>query len=133
MARVTVRHNIGRLAADMADIPARASVDMRATVHEAGRIGNGLAKDFARESSGTHARKYPGTFSSEMHKTFRGFGSQIFAAEYGPRATGQGLLAPILENGSRNNSPHFNLTRSADIIGPALAGEVRRLPDRWFW
>jgi hypothetical protein len=133
MAGVTVHHNIGQLAADMADIPVRASVDMRETVRDGIRLGNSLAKDFARESSGRHARKYPGTFSSEMHKTFRGFGAQIFSGEYGPAARGQGLLAPILENGSRNNKPHFNLTRSADMIGPAFAGEVRRLPDRWFW
>lgn len=133
MAQVTVRHSIGRLAADMADIPARATVDMYEKTREAGRLGNSLAKDYARESSGRHARKYPGTFSAEMKQTFRGFGSQIFVTEYGPRATGQGLLAPILENGSRNNKPHFNLLRSADQIGPAFAREVGELPNRWFW
>lgn len=133
MAGVRVTHHIDRLAADMADIPARASMDMRETVREGIKVGNSLAKDFARETSGRHARKYPGTFSAEMGKTFRGFGAQVFSGEYGPAARGQGLLAPILENGSRNNPPHFNLARSADMVGPALAGEVRRLPDRWFW
>ena len=38
MARIRVTHGIGRLAADMANIPARARVDMRATVHRIERL-----------------------------------------------------------------------------------------------
>jgi hypothetical protein len=133
MARVLVRHGIDDLASDLAEIPARAVAEMRGIVREGAQVGNSLAKDFARESSGTHARKYPGTFSAEMLSGFVGFGSRVIQAEYGPRATGQGLLAPILENGSRHNKPHFNLARSADIIGPALLGEVDRAVERWFW
>lgn len=133
MAGVRVHHSIGRLAADMADIPPRAAKDMRETVRDGIRVGNSLAKDFARDTSGRHAKKYPGTFTSSMNRTLVFGGVNVFSGEYGPQARGQGLLAPILENGSRNSPPHFNLARSADMIGPAFAGEVRRLPDRWFW
>jgi hypothetical protein len=133
MTGVRVTHGIGRLAADMASIPPRAVKDMRATVREGIKVGNSLAKDFARQSSGTHARLYPREFTTSMNRALTFGGVNIFSGEYGPEARGQGLLAPILENGSRNNKPHFNLTRSADMTGPAFAGEVRRLPDKWFW
>lgn len=133
MAGVRVSHSLDRLAADMAKIPAKARVDMRATVREGIKVGNTLAKDFAKQSSGTHARLYPGKFTAAMIPSLFGVGSRVIAGEYGPESIGQGLLAPLLENGSRNNKPHLNLARSADVIGPSFAGEVRRLPDRWFW
>lgn len=133
MAGVRVTHHTDRLAADMAKIPAKARVDMRATVREAGKVGNTLAKDFAKRSSGKHAKLYAREFTSAMIPSLFGVGSRVISVQYGPEARGQGLLAPILENGSRNNKPHLNLARSADVIGPAFAGEVRRLPDRWFW
>lgn len=133
MAGVRVTHHIDRLAADMADIPPRAKRDMRKTVHQGIRLGNQLAKDFAKVTSRRHAKQYPGTFTSEMLGTVSFGGVNGYAGEYGPEHRGQGELAPILENGSRNNPPHFNLVRSADMIGPAFAGEVRRLPDSWFW
>lgn len=132
MAAVRVRHDIGRLAADMADIPARARVDMRATVREGIKVGNSLARDFAARSEGAHGKHYHKAFTTEMRPTFEGFGSVIFSGEYGPDiARPQGGMS--FEFGSRNQKPHLDLARSADTIGPAFAGEVSRLPDRWFW
>jgi hypothetical protein len=37
------------------------------------------------------------------------------------------------EGGSRNQPPHNDLAKSADIMGPKLELKVNLLPDRWFW
>ena len=136
MNDIRVTHTLRDFEDDQRDIAKRAGVDMRACVLEGIRAGNELAKDFARTKNGpkSHSRKYPGTFSAEMNPTFHGFGTSIYSGQYGPRPSGQGLLAPILENGSRSgNAPQMNLAKSADAIGPSFAQEVRGLPDRWFW
>lgn len=134
--KVTVHHTLRDFADDQKDVAKRADVDMRNTVRDGARAGNEIAKAYAREKngSGSHSRKYPGTFSSEMTGSFRGFGASVYSAEYGPRHAGQGMLAPILENGSRSgNAAQMNLARSADRIGPSFAQEVRALPSKWFW
>lgn len=132
MAQVRVTHHIGRLAADMANIPPRARLDMRATVRDGIRAGNTLAKDFAKRSAGRHGKHYSKAFTTEMRPTFHGFGTTILSGEYGPDiARPQGGMS--FERGSRNQKPHLDLARSADIIGGSFAQEVRRLPDRWFW
>lgn len=129
--RITARHSIGDLAADLAEIPARARADMRSTVRDGLKAGNLLAKDFARDSSGTHGKLYPKAFTTEMH-TGRGLFGNTISGEYGPDAARpQGGMS--FEFGSRNQKPHLDLARSADIIGPSFAQEVRRLPDQWFW
>lgn len=125
-------HNIDDLANDLARIRPKAKADLEQAVKDGIRVGNTVAKDNARRSSGTHARKYPGKFSHEMHRG-KGLFGNVTSGEYGPRAEGQGLLANILENGSRNNPPHLDLARSADLIGPAFAAEVRAKSQDWFW
>ena len=105
---------------------------MRAKVNEGARAGNTLAKDFARESAGKHGRHYYKAFTWEPTKTFHGFGASVYAAEYGPQIDRpQGGMS--FERGSRNQPPHLDLARSADIIGPSFAQEVRGLLDDWFW
>jgi hypothetical protein len=132
MAGVRVHHSIDRLAADMADIPVRARVDMRATVRNGLRVGNSLAKDFAKKSAGKHGKHYHKAFTTEMYGVVSFAGVNGIAGEYGPDAARpQGDMS--FERGSRNQKPHLDLARSADFIAPAFAGEVRRLPDRWFW
>lgn len=131
MAGVRVEHSIGRLAADMADIPARARVDMRAAVREGIRVGNTVAKDFAKRSAGSHGKHYPNAFTAEMN-TGGGLFGNVISGEYGPDiAMPQGGMS--FEFGSRNQKPHLDLARSADLVGPAFAQEVGRLPDGWFW
>jgi hypothetical protein len=130
--KIRVDHDIDDLANDLAGIVPRAIRDLRSTVRQAAIVGNTVAKDNARRTAGKHAKLYPRTFSWEM-ATFYGFGGGEIVAEYGPEAHGQGLLASYLEHGTRNNPPHNDLAKSADLMGPALQGEVRRLPDRWFW
>ena len=133
MSTVRVRHTVGDLAADLRHIATTCHDDMVDVVKDGIRVGNEVAKDYARESSGRVARKYPGTFSAAMNRGYRGKDVSVIEGEYGPRAAGQGELASVLEGGSRNNPPHNDLAKSADLIGPAFQGEVHRLPDRWFW
>lgn len=128
--QVHVTGSLADLAADCAGIVRRVPGDLRKTVRNGAKVGNVVARDFARVSSRQHAKLYPQKFSSEM--TLNGlFG--LYAAEYGPTTGGQGNLAPILENGSVNNPAHNNLARSADLMGPALLGEVHKLTGEWFW
>lgn len=134
--RISVRHTLRDFEDDQKTVAKRAHHDMRATVADGIKAGNDLAKDSARLNNGrkSHSRKYPSSFTSRMGAAFHGFGVSIYSGEYGPLPAGQGLLAPILENGSRNgNRPQQNLARSADRMGPSFAAEVSRLPDQWFW
>lgn len=134
--KVTVTHTLRDFEDDQKSVARRAERDMRACVRDGARAGNEIAKAYAREKNppGSHSWKYPGTFAAGAVYGFRGFGASAYSAEYGPLARGQGILAPILENGARAaNAPQMNLARSADRIGPSFAQEVRALPSRWFW
>lgn len=127
-----VTHGIGDLAADMAAIARRAPGDLRGAVRTGSRLGNQLAKENAIRTAGKHGRRYPAAFSAEMRPTFALFGSLIYSAEYGPTIDkAQGAMS--FEAGSRNQKPHRDLAKSADIIGPALSRETLDLVDRWFW
>lgn len=124
-------HDTGDLANDLADITRKARSDMVRTVREAGKVGNTVARDNARRTAGKHGKLYPRAFSWEMRSSLFG-GAGVIAVEYGPdRGKRQGNME--FEFGSRNSPPHLDLARSADLMGPVLAGEVSRLPDKWFW
>lgn len=131
MARIRVIHGIDDLASDMAKIPPMAAKDMKATVRQAAIVGNTLARDNARRSAGAHGKHYPKAFTWETGSFF-GFGGGAFTAEYGPEI-GRPQGGMSFEFGSRNQKPHLDLARSADIMGGSLAQEVRGLPDKWFW
>ncbi len=127
--RVRVHHDIDDLANDLATISARVRPDMVRVVREGIRAGNVVARDFARVSSGRHGKHYPKAFTSEMI-LFGALG--LIAGEYGPEENRpQGGMS--FEHGSRNQKPHLDLARSADLIGPSFAGEVRGKIDDWFW
>lgn len=139
MARVHVAHSIGDLVGDLRTIRRQVRPDGRKAVLSALRLGNKTAQGLARVKNDpdSHSRLYPGTFSAAMHGGAFGGGSlfgNVISGEYGPRPRGQGLLAPILENGSRSgNAPQQNLARSADRAGEALQQNVRTTARSWFW
>lgn len=118
-------HGIDDLADDLRAIRVQAKADLPDIVRETAREGNEDAKAHARVTSRKHARKYPGTFSAER------IGPTAY--EYGPRAEGQGLLAPILEGGSVNNPPHLDLAQSADKLPNRVEIRLSFLMDRLFW
>lgn len=131
MSSVRVSHDIGGLERDLATIARRVGPDMRATVRRATIAGNDVARSNARRTAGAHGKLYPKAFSWDTGSA-HGFGGAAYIGEYGPDAARpQGNMS--FEGGSRNQRPHNDLAKSADLMGPALAGEVRRLPDKWFW
>lgn len=131
MIRVTVHHDLDDLQRDMVDIAKRAPRDMRDHVREATKVGNTVAKDYARASAGRHGKHYHRAFTTDL-TSFYGFGGGSIVGEYGPDpARPQGGMS--FEGGSRNQPAHNDLAKSADRIAPAFYGGVRALPGRWFW
>lgn len=133
MTGIRVTTTTGDLESDLRKIATQAPRDMRSTVRDGIKAGNELAKEFAKASAGAHGVHYPKAFSTEMHGGLSAFsGAGLISGEYGPDPEmPQGDMS--FEHGSRNQKPHLDLARSADIIGPSFAQEVSRLPDRWFW
>lgn len=137
--RLSVEHRIGDLTNDLTWIGRNAQADMTGVVRNGIRIGNTVAKDNAKRSAGAHGgvskkgvRPYVRAFGYEMHGIRGGFGVYLISGEYGPDASKpQGNMD--FERGSRNQPPHGDLARSADLMGPALQREVHELPDKWFW
>lgn len=130
---VKVFHTLGDLEDDLRTMSREAPVVLKAVVRKNAREGNALAKGYAKVSSGKHAKKYPGTFTVGPVESFSGFGGSNITCEYGPAPRGQGLLGPILENGSRNNPAHLNLARSADVIAWTFGPNVLHAAHSLFW
>lgn len=130
--RIVVINTLDDLADDTRAIAVGARKDMVGVVRDGIRVGNTVARDFARRSAGSHGKHYPRAFSYEMHGIVEFGGVAGISGEYGPDiAKPQGGMS--FEGGSVNQPPHRDLAKSADLIGPSFAQEVRRLPDRWFW
>lgn len=130
--QVVVTHTIRDLANDLAGMPVECAKGLAGVVREAGIVGNTVARDNARRSSGKHGKLYPRSFSASTPRAKFVFGVGHYSTEYGPDASKkQGNMS--FEWGSRNQPPHLDLNRSADLMGPALHGEVRRVLDRLFW
>lgn len=133
MSRISVTHGIGDLAADLRTIARKAPGELSGVVRSNIRAGNGLAKGYAKQSAGRHGKLYHRAFSAEM-RSVAGFsgGVSIYSGEYGPdSAMPQGGMS--FEGGSRNQPPHNDLAKSADITGPAFAHDVGRKADSLFW
>lgn len=132
MASIRVLHGIDDLASDMAGIARGARRDMVKVVREGIKVGASVARDNAKRTAGKHGKHYPRSITSEMYGVVEFGGAAGIAGEYGPDSSKpQGGMS--FEFGSRNQPPHLDLARSADTIAPAFLGEVRRLPDGWFW
>ena len=126
--RVIVLHTIDDLADDLRAIAVRAPKDMRAVVREGIKVGESLAKDNAKAAGGPHGKRYYKRISSEMHGNVTFGGVTGISGEWGPHDGGTPVGA-----GWRHNGPNMDLEKSADVVAPAFVGEVRRLPDKWFW
>lgn len=122
--RIRVTHDIDDLAADLRTIAAEAKPTMARVVREEARLGNELARGFAKQSAGAHGKHYPNAFSVERVAPL--------AYEYGPDASKpQGGMS--FEHGSRNQKPHLDLNRSADIIATRFGGAVLNDVGDLFW
>ena len=135
MSSIRVRHaGVTRLAADMKHIvTVEAPRDMVATVRESVSYGTKLARANAKRTAGKHGKWYPSSITADQ-RTGRGagFGVLLYSGEYGPDpARRQGGMS--FENGSRNQPPHHDMAKSADVVGPMFASKVAKQPDGWFW
>lgn len=131
--RVHVEHSIGELAADCAKVPVDLYREGARVVKEGARVGGNVARDNARRTVGKHGKHYPSAITWDRSaRAFVGFGGGSIQAEYGPDpARRQGGMS--FEFGSRNQPPHLDLAKSADLIGPAFAREVSEMVDGLFW
>lgn len=121
---IHVTHSLGDLEADLRTIATTAPLRMRDVVRDNLRNGNRIARANAKRSAGAHGKHYHKAFSTEMTGPTTG--------EYGPdSAMPQGGMS--FERGSRNQPPHLDLARSADIIGPAFSKGVQDMLDHLFW
>ena len=132
MPRLVVTHTLEDLDRDLRAMPAKAAKQMQEIVRDGARAGNMLARENARRTQGPHGKHYANSMSSQLNKPYFGFGSSVFSAEYGP-VLGRKQGGMSFEWGSRNQKPHLDLNRSADVIGPSLGQEVRQMLDRLFW
>lgn len=124
MAHVSVTHTIGNLADDLRSAAVNARKDLPKVVMANARRGNKNAKNFARESAGAHGKHY--------HKAFTVERIAPLTVEYGPDAAmPQGGMS--FEFGSRNQPPHLDLAKSADLAGPMFAQDVEKIVGRLFW
>lgn len=122
--RIEVTGGVSDLARDLAAIPIKAGRDMARAVRRNANQGNRLAKANAKVSAGKHGKHYPNAITAEALTPL--------IWEYGPDvAMPQGGMS--FEYGSRNQRPHLDLARSADVQGPKFADDVADLPERWFW
>lgn len=122
--RIKVTSTIDDLASDLRKIPVMAAKDMARITKMNAQRGNKNAKAYAKESAGAHGKHYHKAFTVEMLSPL--------SYEYGPDSSRpQGDMS--FEFGSRNQPPHLDLSRSADLLGPMFARDVAKLPDRWFW
>lgn len=121
---ITVTHTIGDLADDLRSMATRVPAEEEKAVRKVALIGNELAKGYAEESAGVHGKLYHKAFTAER------VGPRTW--EYGPDAAmPQGGMS--FEFGSRNQPPHLDLARSADVVGPRLSEEAQAIFDRLFW
>lgn len=131
MSGVRVVSSLGDLERDLREVAPKAKAELKDVVREAVKVGNQVAKDYARQSAGKHGKLYPRSFTTTIDRSSGLFGN-TYSGEYGPDpALPQGGMS--FEFGSRNQKPHLDLARSADLIGDALPGEVRVVLDRLFW
>lgn len=129
---VTVHSTLGRFAADCVAASKICTAEMRGVIRRGVMTGNQVAKDNARRTAGRHGRRYPSAFTWEVRPPFFGFGAAVYSGEYGPDiARPQGDME--FEWGSRNQEPHLDLNKSADLIGPAMPREVGDALDKVFW
>lgn len=129
---VAVTSTLENLEKDFRTIARQAPAKFRGVVREGVKTGNQVAKDLARQSEGSHGKYYHRAFTWEMSSGFSGFGSDIYSGVYGPDAAfPQGGMS--FEWGSRNQKPHLDLNKSADLIGPSFAQEVRDAAGSLFW
>lgn len=129
MGSIKVTNHLDDLTRDMAAIGPAASRRLVTAVRDNANEGARLARTFARETAGAHGKHYPRSITVDSTGKVAG---STYSAEYGPDpARKQGGMS--FEWGSRNQPPHLDLNKSADIVGPQLESDVRAVLNDLFW
>lgn len=132
MTSVHVTTSLDSLERDMRRIAVESVTDCARIVDRNLEEGNTIARAFAKESAGRHGKHYASAFGVDHYPEAPLAEVIVFGGEYGPDASmPQGNMS--FEFGSRNQKPHLDLAKSADIIGPKMESDVLDAIDRWFW
>lgn len=127
--RVKVESTLGDLESDLRKIATAAPRVFRKVVADNTKAGNNLAKALARQSAGAHGKYYYRAFTTTL-SSFPGLG--LYVGEYGPDSElPQGGMS--FERGSRNQPPHLDLNKSADLTGPTFADQATEALHGLFW
>lgn len=129
--RVHVSNTLDDLSSDLLKIARGVRPEMAVVVRDSVREGAKIARANAKRTAGTHGKHYPRSITAEMRRDLGLFGNTI-VGEYGPDANKmQGGMS--FERGSRNQPPHNDLAKSADVIGSEFELKVNLRVSRWFW
>jgi hypothetical protein len=127
--RISVDSTLGDLESDLRKVAVNAPRAFRKVVADNTRAGNNLAKALARQSAGSHGKYYYRSFTTTL-SNFPSFG--LYVGEYGPDSElPQGGMS--FEHGSRNQPPHLDLNKSADLTGPTFADQAAEALYGLFW
>ena len=122
---VRIYHSLDDLERDMKTIATTFKPRAAEQVRDVAKDGNKVGRSNARRSSGAHGKHYPKSFTWEM--------TGATSAVYGPDA-GRKQGGMSFEHGSRNQPPHHDIARAADIHGANdLAARMNIVLDRLFW
>ena len=131
MTSISIKGDLSDLIGDLKTIKAEVRPKARNVVREGVKAGNVLARENAQRSAGEHGKWYPKAMTAEMTASLFG-AAGLISGEYGPeRGRMQGEMS--FEFGSRNQKPHLDLARSADVISGSFAQEIRHMLDDLFW
>lgn len=122
--RVAMR-GLDNLQRDMLSMPKKFTVQGARLVRGSAERGNGIASNFARDTSGAHGKHYPDAFDAEM--------VDVFTWVYGANAAKRQGNMDFEWGSGRQSAPHLPHAKSADVIGPALASGSRKLLGNLFW
>lgn len=121
---IRVSHTLDDLERDMKAMPRKAAVGTAKIVRENAKLGNKIAKANAKSSAGKHGKHY--------HKSFSAEAVDAFTWVYGPDSSKpQGDMS--FEFGSRQQKPHLDLAKSADIVEFQMLVDVKDLLRELFW
>lgn len=121
---VRVTHTLAGLDADFRKMPKIAARESAKLIRNNAKLGNKRAKAFAKVSAGKHGKHY--------HRAFTAEALGPYSWEYGPDASKpQGDMS--FEFGSRQQPPHLDLAKSADIVQFQMKVDVRDLVAKVFW
>ena len=130
---INVSTTLGDLQTDMARIPGELYREGRKIVSANARAGATIARASARKTAGAHGKNYPRSITADRASSYAGFGGGVIQATYGPESGRSNQADMSFEWGSRNQPPHLDLLKSADVIGRRFAADVSRMVGDLFW